>query len=93
MQAKLNTLVYYFLHDAPRYFSEFFSSFTAVSTSSNVSADTAQRACFCAWVIELSSIECEGWLGAAGAGAGAGGAGGAGARAIGTDGDAAGGGI
>ena len=35
-------------HDAPSNLSEFFNSLTAVSTSSNVNADTAQRACFCA---------------------------------------------
>lgn len=48
-----------FIYSAPRYFNEFLSSLIAVSTSSNVRADTAQRACFCARAMAWSSIPCE----------------------------------
>lgn len=42
-------------HSAPRHLSEFFNSLIAVWTSSNVNADTAHRACFCARAIAWSS--------------------------------------
>lgn len=41
--SKYNVWSYY---SAPRYLKEFFSSLIAVLTSSNVNAETAQRACF-----------------------------------------------
>lgn len=45
---------------APRSLNEFFNSLTAVSTSSKVKAETAQRACFCANWTELSSMPWDG---------------------------------
>lgn len=42
-------------HAAPRYLREFFNSFTAVSTSSNSNAESAQWICFCAREIDWSS--------------------------------------
>lgn len=48
-------------HPAPRYLREFFNSFTAVKTSSNSNAESAQWTCFCAREIDWSSSKGGGW--------------------------------